>query len=408
VGFLIGTIALFRQPSGFLAGIGAFTFLLWHAGDQGTRGQTALFGRVLATVMAGALVLYLVWTTDISGLVLFGFWPLALLWRLAFRAQAPNREVARMAGMLAAGIGAAAVPLLAYHVSHGSLRAWAEDVGPAAVALTRLDFYDRSNFAALVYHAARQMVTSRSAPPVLNGLYWTALPLLAAVNGFVLLRSLGRPDNEGAAPLPVVAVFYAVVSVHFQIPVYLYYSAGLSFASLLWLAPYLSAWAGRISIAAALLLALIGVYFQAGQPASRGIGGILRGERIQSTRAAALPHNSLRIDPDEGRQYASLVELIRREVPAGGSIFAVPSNAELYFLAQRRNVFRFYNTALGVRSDADLAAVEQTLHDHPPQLVTFNRDDKYNTPRSWQIMTIVRQRYALLGRFGPFDVYLLR
>ena len=95
-------------------------------------------------------------------------------------------------------------------------------------------------------------------------------------------------------------------------------------------------------------------------------------------------------------------------MPADASILAVPSNAELYFLAERRNAFRFYNTALGVRTDADLAHVEQTLRENPPRLVTFNRDDKYNTSRSIQIMEIVRHRYVLLGRFDPFDVYLLR
>jgi hypothetical protein len=85
----------------------------------------------------------------------------------------------------------------------------------------------------------------------------------------------------------------------------------------------------------------------------------------------------------------------------------VPSNAELYFLSQRRNAFRFTNTALGVRTDAELAVVEQTLQDHPPRLVTFNRDDKYNTPRSWMIMEAVKHRYVLLGRVEPFDVYVL-
>ncbi len=52
--------------------------------------------------------------------------------------------------------------------------------------------------------------------------------------------------------------------------------------------------------------------------------------------------------------------------------------------------------------------VEQTLRDDPPRLVTFNRDDKYNTSQSMQIMETVRHRYVLLGRFEPFDVYLLR
>jgi hypothetical protein len=208
--------------------------------------------------------------------------------------------------------------------------------------------------------------------------------------------------------LPTLAVFYAVVSVHFQIPVYLYYSAGLSLASLLWLAPHVSPLAARASVTVTLVLALTAVYFHAGQPASRGIAGTLRGDRRPSTWASTLPHNSLRIDPDEGRRYGALVELIRREVPAGEAIFAVPSNAELYFMTDRPNPFRFYNTALGVRSDEDLALVERTLRDDPPRLVTFDRDDKYNTPRSLRIMEIVRTRYAVVAGIDSFEVYVRR
>jgi hypothetical protein len=407
VGILIGTITLFRQLTGFLAGVGTFAFLLWDAGERGTHGSDAFVGRAIATTMAAALACYLALATDASGIVLFGVWPVALLALLVFRPQAPNREVARIAGTVAAGMAIAAFPLMAYHVWHGSLQAWAEDVGPAAVALTRLDFFNRSNFGALVFHGLRQVVTSRDAPMLLNGLYWAALPLLAAINGFVVFRLLTRAQGNVVAPLPVIAVFYAVVSVHFQIPVYLYYTAGLSLASLLWLAPRVSPLAARASIAFALVLTATGVYFHAGQSTSRGIDGLLGGERTQSARASTLPHSSLRIGLDEGRRYATLVELIRRQVPADGAILAVPSNAELYFLSQRRNAFRFTNTALGVRTDAELAAVEQTLQDHPPRLVTFNRDDKYNTPRSWMIMEAVKHRYVLLGRFEPFDVYVL-
>ncbi len=408
VGFLLGAIILFRQLTGFLVGIGTFVFLLWDAGEQGARGRAAVFGRALATTMAAAMAAYLVLTSDIGGLVLFGIWPLALLARLTFRPQAPNREIARIAGTIAAGVCLSALPLAAYHLWHGSVQAWADDVGPASIALRRLDFYDRSNFAALVYHAARQIVISPSVPSLLNGLYWMALPLLAVANGFIVWRLLERHVNNAAAALPVMALFYALVSVHFQIPVYLYYTAGLSLASLLWLAPLVSPLAARASIALALTLAATGVYFHAGQPVSRGIAGLLRGDRLQSTRASTLPHNRLKIDPEEERRYASIVELIRREVPPDGTIFAVPSNAELYFMSERRNAFRFFNTAIGVRSDEDLAVVERMLREHPPRLVTFNRDDKYNTPRSLHIMATVSQQYVLLGRFEPFDVYVLR
>ena len=123
------------------------------------------------------------------------------------------------------------------------------------MALTRLDFFDRSNFAALVYHALRQVVSSDSAPTLLNGLYWAALPLVAAVNGFIVFRwvALAGRRGDAIAPLPIMAIFYAVVSVHFQIPVYLYYTVGLSLASLLWLAPRQSRFAAGASVALALV-----------------------------------------------------------------------------------------------------------------------------------------------------------
>ena len=104
VGLLIGTIALFRQLTGFLVGVGTLAFLLWEAGERGTNGSNAVLGRAIAATMAGAMALYLVFATDLSGMVLFGVWPLAMLVLLTFRRQATNRDVAQIAGMIAAGI----------------------------------------------------------------------------------------------------------------------------------------------------------------------------------------------------------------------------------------------------------------------------------------------------------------
>jgi hypothetical protein len=101
------------------------------------------------------------------------------------------------------------------------------------------------------------------------------------------------------------------------------------------------------------------------------------------------------------------MDVITTHTRDGDSIFAVPSNAELYFLTQRRNPFRFYNTALGVRTDADVEEVRQVMRERPPRVVTFDPHDKYNTARSRQIMDDVRARYVLVGRVDPFEVYVL-
>jgi hypothetical protein len=154
-------------------------------------------------------------------------------------------------------------------------------------------------------------------------------------------------------------------------------------------------------------LAGIGVYFHAGQPSSRSMTDVLQGHRAGSLRASALPHCSLKVDPEESGRYAAVVDVIQQRVPEHDAILAIPSNAELYFLSGRRNPFRFYNTALGVRDEAAVEAVERVLRESPPKLITFNAADKYNTRASLQIMDVVKQRYVLLGRYEPFDVYVL-
>jgi len=406
-GVLIGTIALFRQLTGFFVGLGTLTFVLSSLPGRSSPRPDALIARIVLTMMIVALSVYLVTATDVSGVVLFGVWPIALLARLLFRPQPGNGSVLQALGWIALGIGLAAVPLLTYHIAHGSLHGWANDIGPAAVALTRLDFFQGTNFGALVVQSIRQTLRVEDVASIVNGLYWVALAMLATVNGVLVHRSLSRSPVVAIAPLPVVSVFYALVSVHYQIPLYLYFSAALSLASVLWLAPSVSAWSSNIATASALFLGAVGLICHAGQPTSRRIEGVLRGERHPPPTPARLPHCSLEVDEDQAGRYRILVDLIRRRVGEQETIFAVPSNAELYFLSQRRNPFRFYNTALGVRSETDLATVRDLLREHPPRLVTFNPSDKYNTARSLQIMEDVRSHYVLLDRIDPFEIYVL-
>jgi hypothetical protein len=86
----------------------------------------------------------------------------------------------------------------------------------------------------------------------------------------------------------------------------------------------------------------------------------------------------------------------------------LPANAELYFLAQRSNPFRFYNTALGIRSSADLDSVLSVLRCHPPKLVFYNSKDKYNTAASERIARFVRDAYEPLTPLPPFEVFRRR
>ena len=140
-GLLIGTIALFRQLTGFFVGVGALTYLIASQRDADAAGPEAVLARLVLATMIVSLSAYLIRATDVSGITLFGIWPVALLVRLLFRPQPGNRAVVAVIGWIALGIALSAMPLLVYHVLHGSLAGWANDVGPAAIALTRLEFF---------------------------------------------------------------------------------------------------------------------------------------------------------------------------------------------------------------------------------------------------------------------------
>jgi hypothetical protein len=114
------------------------------------------------------------------------------------------------------------------------------------------------------------------------------------------------------------------------------------------------------------------------------------------------------LNPASVEPYRQLVELIRGVVPSGAPIAAFPSDAQLYFLTERRNPFRFYNAAMGV---VDRAAVEDTLaiiRREAPPIITFRPADKYSTETTHAIMARVRADYEHLSTIGGVEVYRLK
>jgi hypothetical protein len=127
--------------------------------------------------------------------------------------------------------------------------------------------------------------------------------------------------------------------------------------------------------------------------------------RCRSPRCAQLGRASLRVERHECEAYGRLVAAITAEAPLGSRILAIPSDAELYFLADRANPFRFYNTALGVRSSEDLAAVLDALERQPPAVVTYRPADKYNTDASRRIMAAVQSHYERFNTIEGVELY---
>jgi hypothetical protein len=194
-----------------------------------------------------------------------------------------------------------------------------------------------------------------------------------------------------------------------QNAIYLYFSAGLSLTSVLW---WVSARSRACRIAGAtgaVALAAIAVAFHAAQPSTRSNTELLRGRNVLSGASAEpLTRASLRLDQVEQLRYAAVVNIINTTVAAGAPIFAVPNDAELYFLTGRRNTFRFYNTALGIQNNTDLAAVLDRLRRNPPAVVTFRPADQYNTWASSAIMEYVRKHYERVSSVSGVEIYRVR
>ncbi|MCZ6665458.1 MAG: hypothetical protein O7B81_09150 [Gammaproteobacteria bacterium] len=413
LGFLIGTLVMFRQLTGVIVAIGVVAWLLVEPrpGAREAGGSRAL-ARALVLIMLAGLAGYLLGKTNRQAIGLFGVWPLAVLVWAWFNLAACNRAVAHMVLWLSAGAIAAAVPLAAYHLANGSVANWLDDVVIGALSLSQLDFMraDDFGYALFLIYALRQVAMLVSAAEVVNGLFWIALLSLATAQGVLVLRGLMRAGTASPAfhPLPFIGVFYALVAVHFQTPVYLFFSTGPAVAALLWLTTGSTGWRRWSPVAFALALSAVALHYHAAQPLTRGIGGVLRGERVALATDHGLDRVSLSIEPDEAALYAHFVDLIAREAPAGAPILALPMNPELYVLARRRNPLRFFNAGMGLVDAADVAEALEVLERDPPALVFHRPRDKYNTPLTARIVEFVRDRYTPIESIKGFDVYRYR
>jgi hypothetical protein len=403
LGFLLVTLVLFRQLTGVLTTIGVLTYILIKSPKES--GNSEVAARILIFLMFSGLIAYLIAKTNLAGWVMFGIWPLAILLWSGFHTSAKNRFVFITLKKLALGGALGATPILVYHISNDSLGTWFNDVVLAAFHLANLEFIQQANYGVLFLLSVKQVVSFNSVAPVLNGIFWMLL-LIAPVflGASVLKKVLHSHGSFTIHPLPFLAVFYGMVSVHFQIPIYLFYSVSVSLLGLLWFSSDKSKLVRFPFFLLLVFTSLVGIYYHAGQPLSRGMVGILQGERVPLV-ASELAKADLYIGKEDRDLYKHLVFLINAETEAGDSIFAYPSNSELYFLGGRRNPARFFNSGIGVTNEIELQRLLATLSSSPPKLVFYQSRDKYNTAASRKIMDYVSKNYVLLETHRGFEIY---
>ena len=339
---LLMTLFLFRQLSGVIAGIGVVAYLLFEA-PKGTSFRDTLLARTLTAIMIAGLAGYLLAKTDATAFLLFGIWPLAVMVYGLFKANAANRGIAQRLSLLLLGALVAAAPLFAYHLHHGSLGTWYADTVLSAFSLTEMSFISQPRHLTYALNGIVQIFAMESFDTVVNGWFWLSLVLISPALGIlILIKLLRNRDAETLCqPLPFLAIFYAPVSAHFQIPIYLFYTVGLSLAGLLWMLSVSTTRGRWIATVFALFLAITGLYYHAAQPLSRGAAGILKDERTALVSSAGLDRVGLRIEADDVAAYRHISELVSQNVDANQTILALPVHPEIYFITGRQSPFRF-------------------------------------------------------------------
>jgi hypothetical protein len=401
LGFLLAVALLLRQLTGFFLGIGVLLVLLSEPGEA-TTGAQKLGGRaVLATTAAGLLV-YQAVTTDLLGLLLFGAWPVLLIGSVGGAVTTSNRQLLRGAGGLALGAVAGALPVLAYHLAHGSLRWWVRDAVVRASSVTALPYLHESRYWHFLAGGLRGLGRVDDGRLFVNGLYWCLLLLLPAAAGLATL--LHFRARHRLTPLGAIAVSYGLVALFNQIAIYLYYIAALSLAALLLLtSKQRPAWRAAAAATAAFVLT-VALVFHAAEPLSRGARGMLEGTHVALV-PSGLSRCALAIDPTDRAVYRAVLERIAARTGANEPIFVFPNHAELYFLSGRTNPVRFYSTALGMQRPDELAAVLTQLAAIRPGLVIHAPRDPNTTALSNELMRQLGARYRLFETVGPFDLY---
>lgn len=409
LGFLVATVYLFRQLTGVFLGMGVLTYLLVESCDM-RRGREVLFARGILAAMFLALVGYYRLATNAVGVALFGVWPLAVLGWSMFRSSVSNQDVARMLVRMTLGGIAALLPVLAYHTIHGSLGGFVSDTMLNATRVHDLWYIDVSSYTSFLLLGLHQLIQMEGIARILNGIYWVTLPLLAALNGVLMLRYLYQLNQTERLDgvVPFIAVFFALVSIFNQIPIYLYYSVGLSLAGVLWLGTLSKNARPMLGIVLAVVLAAVAVHYQAAQPISRKVRGIAAGQRVVLVYNDRFDRARLWFEARDIDAYGELIELIRRETSPSDPIFVFPNHPEVYFLAHRRNPFAFVNTSLAITNERELNEVMKHLSERKPRLVIHAQYDRHNTPRSDVIVLFVRRNYDLISTVAGFRIYRRR
>ena len=407
LGVLIGSIFLFRQLTGVFVAIAVTTCLLIERPRDQSAANPLLARIVIGSMFVGVLGFCLVVSNGV-GFLLFSGWPLAILAWAFTRTSVPNSTTSTIVLVLLLGGMAAFVPVALYHVAHGTVDAWITTIFWRAINVQRLPYVDDARYTWFIALGLRGILELNTPAQVVNGIYWIVLPIIAALNGILVLQYLRRIDPTKGVDgmIPIMASFYGLVAIFNQISMYMYYTVALSFAGVLWLVGRESNPRSNLLATAVLTLCWVGVIFHAAQPTSRTLRDMVRGDRVELRENDRFERASLWLESTDIEIYGDLIELVHQNTGRNDPIFVFPNHPELYFLSDRINVFSFLNTSLVLFEERDVDRLIQQIEERNIPLIIYSAKDKHSNQYSDQVKKFVVGHYEKLTSIADYDIYL--
>ncbi len=394
-GLLVGMCFFTRQLSGVFLALGLICVLLVEAPKEqdNPRGPALLIGAIASL----GLILYVATKDQLSAFLWAGIWPLGLLITAMLTARFSWGYAGRTVMLVLAGFLIAGLPLAISNLSKDAFGFWLNDMLFSALSIHGQDFIAQASFWNLLQMAWQGMLSGAGLVASLSGLAWIFLILTVPALGIIVNRDVTHVQR--CSPTAILAVFWAIGALHYQIPIYLMFVLPAVLCALLILR-------GTFALSVIVLaVALWAIAFQAGQPVERGLTGIIAGERRGPPVRAELPGVSLRLMPDDIADFETLLKELERTGSDDAHLMTIPVEPQLYFMTNRTPPVRYFSTAMGLLSDADVTNTITALDEAAPLNVVNRRFDKYLTPLSAQLLDHVKAHSEAPFQVGPFDVY---
>ncbi|MDT8321567.1 MAG: hypothetical protein RQ826_13670 [Xanthomonadales bacterium] len=418
IGLLIGICFLTRQLSAVFLAMGALAGLAilpnrseWGSDRDPVTSRSEWLGRATLIMICVGILLYFGFVSrDSAAFLLFGLFPALVAGWTAFNPSIRPELSFHAMGRMLTGYGLAFIPLVAYHMFNGTVASWIHDVFLLPFTIPALDFVGERSYVLLLTDAIAGFLSGLSELRVsaiaASGLIlWFMLAPM--ILGFFVMKRVVRNQWAGFRPLHVVALFFAMVSAHYAIPIYLYFSAGLTTAALLDVLVRQQFVHFRIAAYSTLLGAGCAVLFLAGRsPAT--LDRVLAGVAEPKTYVPREQRLGLWIETDDAHAYGKLVDRIQNLTPPDSPIFVFPAHPEIYFVANRPNPTIFANMALGVRSCLHLGDLIDSLRRKEVGTVVQFESDKYATRYSELLADWLALHYVMDDSIGEARIFVKR